>query len=431
MITAPAKDNKTKEEMSKDTTNPYESMIQRFDVAANIIGLDSETYNILKTPFRQYLVSLPVKMDDGKIKVFEGYRIVHNNSRGPSKGGIRYSMEVNLDEVKALAAWMTWKCAIADIPYGGAKGGITCDPSIMSESELERLTRAYTRAMSDVFGVDKDIPAPDVATGPREMAWIVDEFSAMKGAFTPGVVTGKPLHLGGSEGRVEATGRGVTVCALQAMKKIKMDPKKSTAAVQGFGNVGSITAKHMEDAGMKIVAISDFSGAWYNPKGIDITKAIEYRDGNHNTLRGFLDGKEISNEELLMLDVNVLAPCALENQIRRANAEEVKAQLIVEGANGPITAGADEVLQKKGIVVVPDILANGGGVTVSYFEWTQNRFGYYYPEDEINKRADFSMIRAFDNVWAVSEKYKVSLRIAAYIFALQKVAKAVKSRGIA
>jgi glutamate dehydrogenase (NAD(P)+) len=309
MITAEKKGRK--DGIAKDITNPYDSMIQRFDVAANIIGLDEDTYNILKTPSRQYLVSLPVKMDDGKVKVFEGYRIVHNSSRGPSKGGIRYSMEVNLDEVKALAAWMTWKCAIADIPYGGAKGGITCEPSNMSEGELERLTRSYTSAMSDIFGVDKDIPAPDVATGPREMAWIVDEYSKIKGAFTPGVVTGKPLHLGGSEGRVEATGRGVNVAALEAMKKIKMDPRKAIAAVQGFGNVGSITAKHMEHAGIRIVAISDHTGAWFNSKGIDIETAIEYRNANHGVLKGFVGGKEISKEELLTLDVDILAPCAL------------------------------------------------------------------------------------------------------------------------
>ena len=418
-----------KQKMSKDTTNPYESMIRRFDVAAKIMNLDEDTYNILKTPYRQYMVSLPIKMDDGKIKVFEGYRIIHNSSRGPSKGGIRYSMEVNLDEVKALAAWMTWKCAIADIPYGGAKGGITVDPSLLSEGELERLTRAYTAAMVDVFGVDKDIPAPDVATGPREMAWIVDEYSKLKGAFTPGVVTGKPLHLGGSEGRVEATGRGVTVAALEAMKKIKMDPKKAIGAVQGFGNVGSITAKHMYEHGIRIVAISDHTGAWYNPKGINIEKAIAYRNSNHGVLKGFVGGKEITNDELLTLDVDVLSPCALENQITQANADQIKAQLIVEGANGPITAGADEILSKKGIHVVPDILANGGGVTVSYFEWTQNRFGYYYPEDEINKRADRYMIRASQNIWAVAEKHKVTLRIAAYIFALEKVSIALKSRG--
>jgi len=412
-----------------ETDNPYESMMQRFQVAAKLIGLEEDIYNILKSPDRQYLVSLPVKMDNGKMQVFEGYRIVHSTSRGPSKGGIRYSMDVNLDEVKALAAWMTWKCAVADIPYGGAKGGITCDPSKMSEGELERLTRAYTLALRDVFGVDKDIPAPDVATGPREMAWIVDEYSKLKGEFTPGVVTGKPLHLGGSEGRVEATGRGVHVATLEAMKKLKMTPEKSTAAIQGFGNVGSITAKYMEEDGIKVVAIGDHTSSWYNPKGIDIKKAIAYRNENKGVLAGLNVGKEISNEELLSLDVSILAPCALENQISRKNANNVRAKLIVEGANGPITAGADEILQEKGIHVIPDILANGGGVTVSYFEWTQNRFGYYYPEDEIHKRADRSMVRAFSNVWKMSQKYKVSLRIAAYMFALEKVAKAVKSRG--
>ncbi|MFM2134936.1 MAG: hypothetical protein RL021_336 [Bacteroidota bacterium] len=412
-----------------EITNPYDSMIQRFDVAARIIGLDEETYNILKTPQRQYLVSLPVTMDNGKVQVFEGYRIIHNTGRGPSKGGIRYSMEVNLDEVKALAAWMTWKCAIADIPYGGAKGGITCDPSKMSVGEIERLTRAYTIAMADVFGVDKDIPAPDVATGPREMAWIVDEFSRLKGAFTPGVVTGKPLHLGGSEGRVEATGRGVNTAALEAMKQMNLDPTKSTAAVQGFGNVGSISALYMQDAGIKVIAISDHTGAWRNDKGIDIRAAIDYRNNNKGVLKGFTGGVPMDPDELLFLPVDVLAPCALENQIVRSNADRIQAKLIVEGANGPTSAGADEILQRKGIVVVPDILANGGGVTVSYFEWTQNRFGYYYHEEEINKRADRSMIRAFQNVWETSKKYDVSMRIAAYIFALQKVAVAVKSRG--
>ncbi|REJ84037.1 MAG: Glu/Leu/Phe/Val dehydrogenase [Bacteroidetes bacterium] len=431
MLTAEIKGKKkiTPAPQSAESTNPYESMLERFKVAAEKIGLDEETYNILKSPDRQYLVSLPVRMDDGKMKVFEGYRIIHSTGRGPSKGGIRYSMEVNLDEVKALAAWMTWKCAIADIPYGGAKGGITCDPSKMSVGELERLTRAYTVAMRDVIGVDKDIPAPDVSTGPREMAWIVDEYSKLKGEFTPGVVTGKPLDLGGSEGRVEATGRGVFVAAMEAMKKLKMNPKKSTAAIQGFGNVGSITAKYFEDAGIKVIAISDHTGAWLNPKGINIEKAIEYRNANKGTLQGFKDGKMISNEELLTLNADILAPCALENQIRRHNAANVKAKLIVEGANGPITAGADEVLQEKNIMVIPDILANGGGVTVSYFEWTQNRFGYYYPVEEIHKRADLSMTRAFNNVWKMAQKYKVSMRIAAYMFALEKVAKAVKARG--
>ncbi len=415
----------------QDTTNPFQAMIQRFDIAAKILKLEPDVYEILKTPSKLIEVSLPIKMDDGTIRVFDGYRVIHSTALGPSKGGIRYSPAVEADEVKALAAWMTWKCAIADIPYGGAKGGINCEPSKMSVGELERLTRAYTAAMSDIFGVDKDIPAPDMNTGPREMAWIVDEFSKVKGGFTPGIVTGKPLFLGGSLGRFEATGRGVCTSALEAMKHMKMNPAKCRAAVQGFGNVGSISAKHFELSGIKVVAISDHTAAFYNPKGIDIKKAMAYRDSNKGVLKGFKDGgKLITNEELLELDVELLAPCALENQITAQNASNIKAKLIVEGANGPSTAGADTILNDKGIVVIPDILANGGGVTVSYFEWVQNRTGYYYSEDEINKRADRWMKQAFSNVWSVSQKHKVSMRIAAYIFALEKVATAIRSRGV-
>lgn len=413
-----------------DSTNPFEAMIERLNEAAKIINLDEDVYQIMKSPAKQILVSLPIRMDNGSTKVFEGYRIIHSTALGPSKGGIRYSMDVNPEEIKALAAWMTFKCAVAGIPYGGAKGGITCDPRSMSKGELERLTRAYTSAMSDIFGVDKDIPAPDMNTGPQEMAWIVDEFSKISGGFTPGIVTGKPLHLGGSLGRVEATGRGVVVSAMAAMEKLGMDPFKSTAAVQGFGNVGSITAQHFVSHGVKVVAISDHTAAFYNPKGINIEKAIEFRDKHKGVLKGFKGGELISNEDLLILKVDVLAPCAMENQIRAAtNADKIKAKLIVEGANGPTTARADEILTKNGVLVIPDILANGCGVTVSYFEWVQNRTGYYYREEEINKRADNWMIKAFNNVWQTSQTYKVSMRIAAYIFALQKVEKAIKSRG--
>ncbi|MFM7078414.1 MAG: Glu/Leu/Phe/Val family dehydrogenase [Bacteroidota bacterium] len=405
-------------------------MIERLNEAARVIKLDENVYQIMKNPSRQIVVSLPIHMDDGSIKVFEGYRIIHSTALGPSKGGIRYSMDVNPEEVKALAAWMTFKCAIAGIPYGGAKGGITCDPRSMSKGELERLTRAYTASMSDIFGVDKDIPAPDMNTGPQEMAWIVDEYSKIKGGFTPGIVTGKPLFLGGSLGRVEATGRGVVVSALEAMTKLGMNPKKCTAVVQGFGNVGSITALHFQQAGVKVIGISDHTGAFYNESGIDLKKAIAHRDKNKGVLKGFKGGKAISNEQLLTLKTDVLAPCAMENQIRAAtNAEKIKAKLIVEGANGPTTARADEILNKRGITVIPDVLANGGGVTVSYFEWVQNRTGYYYREDEINKRADNWMRKAFDNVWETAQKYKVSLRIAAYIVALEKVEKAIKARG--
>lgn len=409
--------------------NPYESMLQRFDIAAKIIGLSDDTYTILKSPIKQIVVSLPVQMDNGKTIVFEGYRIIHSKLLGPSKGGIRYSPSVDLNDVKALAAWMTFKCAIADIPYGGAKGGITCDPSVMSMGERERLTRAYAAAMADVFGVDRDIPAPDVATGPMEMAWILDTYSKIKGEYLPGVVTGKPLNLGGSLGRFEATGRGVTVATLCAMQKLGMKASSSTAAVQGFGNVGSITAKHLSSNSVKVVAISDATGAYYNEKGIDIAKAISYRDSHRGLLEGFTEGTKITNQELLTLKVDVLAPCALENQITDENASDVKAKLIVEGANGPTAANADQILNDKGIIVIPDVLANGGGVTVSYFEWVQNRNGYYWPEEDVNSKADASMKKAFENVWNVAQTHKVSMRIAAYIFALDKLSRAVEYRG--
>jgi len=413
----------------KDATNPYESMLARFDVAAKIIGLDEATHNVLKVPSKIVTVNLPIYMDNGTTKIFEGYRIIHSNILGPSKGGIRYSMMVDQDEVKALAAWMTWKCAIADIPYGGAKGGITCDPHKMSVGELERLTRSYTVAMADVFGENQDIPAPDMNTGPREMAWIVDTFSKIKREYIPGVVTGKPLHLGGSLGRTEATGRGVMVAANEAMKKLKMKPGTTKAAVQGFGNVGSYAAKFFEEMGIKVVAISDITGAYYNPKGIDIKKAMDHVYTHRKHLVDLKGSERITNEELLELNVDLLAPCALENQITHHNVHRIKAKLIVEGANGPTTSDADKVLQDKDIVVIPDILANGGGVTVSYYEWVQNRNGFYWSLDEVIKRADDSMIKAFGNCWEAATKHHQSMRIGAYIFALNRVANAIKSRG--
>ncbi len=413
----------------QDTSNPYDSMLERFDVAAKIIGLSSDTYTILKSPIKQIVVSLPVQMDNGKTEVFEGYRIIHSKLLGPSKGGIRYSPHVDLNDVKALAAWMTFKCAIADIPYGGAKGGITCNPGLMSLGEKERLTRAYASAMADVFGVDKDIPAPDVATGPMEMAWILDTLSKIKGEYLPGVVTGKPINLGGSLGRVEATGRGVMVATIKAMEKLNMDPLTSTAAIQGFGNVGSITAKYLHLMGLKVVAISDAFSAFYNEAGIDINAAMQHRDKNNGLLEGFTGGSLITNEELLCLAVDVLAPCAMENQITENNALSIKAKLIVEGANGPTHSNADAILNERGIVVVPDVLANGGGVTVSYFEWVQNRSGYYWSEEDVHSKAEISMKKAFENVWQVSKNHNVSLRIAAYIVALEKLSKAIEFRG--
>ena len=412
-----------------DHLNPLESMMERFDEAAKILGLDESTYNALKSPEKAVIVSLPVTMDDGKIQVFEGFRVVHSSKLGPSKGGIRYSMGVNLDEVKALAAWMTWKCAVVGIPYGGGKGGIKCDPRNMSQGELERLTRSFTLAMRDVFGPERDIPAPDMGTNPQTMAWIMDEYSKLAGVASPAVVTGKPLVLGGSLGRVEATGRGVMVSARSAMAKLKMNPSSCTCAVQGFGNVGSISAKLLEIQGVKIVAISDISGAYYNVNGLDIEEAIAYVD-EHKSLEGYKSGDMISNEELLELDVDILVPAALEDQITEDNADRIKAKLIVEGANGPTASNADKILDAKGILVIPDILANAGGVSVSYFEWVQNRLGYFWTEERVNRRADRIMKQAFDNVYETAQKYNCSLRTAAYVVAIDKVASTSKLRGI-
>jgi glutamate dehydrogenase (NAD(P)+) len=408
--------------------NPFESMMSRFDEAARILGLDEGSYNVLKSPQKSVIVSIPVTMDNGTVQVFEGFRVVHNANLGPSKGGIRYSMDVNLDEVKALAAWMTWKCAVVGIPYGGGKGGVKCDPRKLSKGELERLTRAYTDLMVDVFGPDKDIPAPDMGTGQQEMAWIMDEYSKLVGYSSPAVVTGKPLVLGGSLGRVEATGRGVMVSTRSALSKLGISPVGCTCAVQGFGNVGSISAKLLAMQGLKVLAISDVTGGYYNPEGIDIEAAIAYRDGNSGTLEGF-KAERISNEQLLELDVTVLVPAAMENQITADNADRIKAKVIVEGANGPTVANADEILNRKGIMVVPDILANAGGVTVSYFEWVQNRLGYFWTEERVNRRADRVMKTAFEAVYAASQKHNISMRIAAYVVSIGKVAEVEKLRG--
>ncbi|WP_185731513.1 Glu/Leu/Phe/Val family dehydrogenase [Larkinella rosea] len=413
----------------KDKENPLESMMSRFDAAAQLLGVTEEMYYILKVPARQVMVGLPITMDNGSIKVFEGHRVIHSTILGPSKGGIRLDPAVTLDEVRALAAWMTWKCAVVDIPYGGAKGGIACNPREMSAGEIERLIRAYTVAMLDVFGPDRDIPAPDMGTGPREMAWLMDEYSKSRGMTINGVVTGKPLVLGGSLGRTEATGRGVTVAALSAMDKLRMNPYRSSAAVQGFGNVGSFAAELLHERGVTVMAISDVTGGYYNDRGIDISAALAYRNANKGTLEGFNGAERISNEELLALPVDVLVPAAKEDVITAENADSIQAKMIVEGANGPTSASADDIINEKGIMVVPDILANAGGVTVSYFEWVQNRIGYKWTLDRINRRADRNMKDAFDRVFETSQKYKVSMRLAAYIVAIDKVASTYKFRG--
>lgn len=422
--------------LSKQDHNPLDSMMERFNSAVKIINDDSELINIdrniidsLKYPKKVVMVHLPITMDDGSLRIFEGYRVIHSTSLGPSKGGIRFDRNVNLDEVKALAAWMTWKCAIVGIPYGGGKGGVKCDPSALSDSEKERLMRAYTASMSDVFGPDKDIPAPDVNTSAREMAWLMDEFSKIVGKETPAVVTGKPILLGGSLGREAATGRGVMVSCRAAMGKMGMVPNESTCAVQGFGNVGTNSARLIEMQGLKIVAISDHTGDYYNKSGINIEEAIKFRNGNKGTLDGFKGADRIGSGELLTLDVDVLVPAALEDVITRDNASNIKAKLIVEGANGPTSADADSILNQKGIIIVPDILANAGGVTVSYFEWIQNRLGYYWTEERVNRRADRTMKQAFDNVWATAQKYNTSMRIAAYVVAILKVCESHRLRG--
>ncbi|MDP4200697.1 MAG: Glu/Leu/Phe/Val dehydrogenase [Bacteroidota bacterium] len=405
-------------------------MMQRFDRAAEILQLEPGIYEYLKTPVKSVIVSIPIQMDDGSVQVFEGYRVIHNDILGPSKGGIRYAPDVNLDEVKALAAWMTWKCAVVDIPFGGAKGGVRCDPRTLSIQQIEKITRRYTANMLDVFGPDRDIPAPDVNTNEQIMAWILDTYSMHVKRTEPGVVTGKPIVLGGSLGRREATGRGVMHSALRAMEKLGINPKQATVAVEGFGNVGSISAELLAEQGAKIIGISDISGAYHNDAGIDIAKAIAFAESHGHMLDGFPDAERITNEQLLTLDCDVLVPAAREDRITKRNAHNIQAKLIVEGANGPTTAGADPILESKGVLVVPDILANAGGVTVSYFEWVQNRGGYHWTLEDVNSRLATAMNSAFDRVYATSLKHKVSLRLASYILAIDKVARTLRLRGI-
>lgn len=407
----------------------FEAVLARLDAAAKLMNLSDEVAQVLRNPAKQVKVALPVMMDNGKIKVFEGYRTVHSTHLGPSKGGIRYAMDVNADEVMALAAWMSFKCAVANLPYGGAKGGIKCEPREMSVGELERLSRAYAMAMKDVFGVNRDIPAPDMGTSGREMAWILDEYNKVTGEDAPGVITGKPIAIGGSLGRDAATGRGVMVNTLAALKKMGLDPKNVTAVVQGFGNVGSHAARLLAEKGIKIVGIGDHTASFYNENGIDVPAAIDYAAKNNRTLKGFKGATEIKSSELLISKCDVLVPGALQNVITVDNASLIQAKLIVEGANGPTTPEADPIINDKKIICVPDILANAGGVTVSYFEWVQNKAGYYWTEEEVNSRHDQKMEQAFEAVWNNAANYKTSMRIAAYITALQKIEQGVKLKG--
>jgi glutamate dehydrogenase/leucine dehydrogenase len=407
----------------------FEAVLARLDVAAKIMNLSEEVAQVLRNPQKQVKVSLPVMMDSGKIQVFEGYRTVHSTHLGPSKGGIRYAMDVNADEVMALAAWMSFKCAVANLPYGGAKGGIKCDPRSMSVGELERLTRAYAVSMKDIFGVNRDIPAPDMGTSGREMAWILDEFNKITGEDSPGVITGKPIAVGGSLGRDAATGRGVMVNTLAALKKMNLKPIEVTAVVQGFGNVGSHAARLLAEQGIKIVGIGDHTASFYSEGGIDVMAALEYAAKNNRVLKGFKGATEIPHDQLLISKCDILVPAALQNVITEENAPKIKAKLIVEGANGPTTPEADPILHDKKIICVPDILANSGGVTVSYFEWVQNKAGYYWSEEEVNTKHDVKMEVAFEHVWNNATTFKTGMRIAAYITALQKIEQGVKLKG--
>ncbi len=407
----------------------FEAVLARLDAAAKLMNLSSDVLNVLRNPQKEVKVSLPITMDNGSIQVFEGYRTVHSTHLGPSKGGIRYALDVNSDEVRALAAWMSFKCAVANLPYGGAKGGIKCDPRAMSVGELERLSRAYAKAMKDVFGVNRDIPAPDMGTSGREMAWMLDEYNKVVGEDSPGVITGKPIAVGGSLGRDAATGRGVMVNTLAALKKMNLNPSQVTAVVQGFGNVGSHAARLLSEKGIKIVGIGDHTASFYNEKGIDIQAALDFAAKNNRVLKGFTGATEIQPSELLISKCDVLVPAALQNVITTENASKIQAKLIVEGANGPTAPEADQVLNDKNIICIPDILANSGGVTVSYFEWVQNKAGYYWTEDEVNTKHDLKMEIAFEAIWKNAAKYKSSMRLAAYITALEKIELGVKLKG--
>jgi len=412
-----------------DSASPFEEMMSRFDLAAQKLGLDPGLYKVLREPVRETKVSIPVTMDDGRIEVFIGYRVLHNIARGPGKGGIRYDKNVTLDEVRALAAWMTWKCAVVNIPFGGAKGGVICDPASLSRGELERITRRYTAELMDQFGPEKDVPAPDMGTNPQTMAWVMDTYSMHARHTVTSVVTGKPLSLGGSRGRVEATGRGLMLICREAAPLKGFQLAGSRIAVQGFGNVGSIAARMCHEAGAKIVAVSDIGGGITNPAGIDMAKLLAHYE-KARSFDGFPGVEKISNADLLELDCDILIPAANENQIRGKNAPNIKAKIIVEGANGPTTQKADEALRKKDILVVPDILANAGGVTVSYFEWVQDRAGFFWREQEVNERLEDIMVQSFKDVAEMAKKYGVTFRIAAYMLGISRVAHDTMVRGL-
>jgi glutamate dehydrogenase (NAD(P)+) len=407
----------------------FSAMLEEFDEAAHLVALDPGIWEILTHPKRQVTVSCPVQMDNGKIKVFTGYRVQYNITLGPAKGGIRYHPGVTLDEVTTLAAWMTWKCAVAGIPFGGGKGGIICDPTKMSPREIEALTRRYIAEINDLIGPDKDIPAPDVNTNEQTMAWVMDTYSMHVGTTVTSVVTGKPVEMGGSLGRREATGRGVMIVTREAVRHLDREIIGATVAVQGFGNVGSVSASLLQRIGAKVVGITDWKGGVYNPDGLDVAKLIEWTAA-HGTVAGFPQADPLAGDQLFNLDVDILIPAALENQITKDNAPSIKAKIVVEGANGPTTPEANRQLHDRGVLVVPDILANAGGVTASYFEWVQDRQGYFWRESEVNDRLEMKMVEAFNRVLHTATKHRCDLRTAAYVVAISRVASVTKLRGM-
>jgi glutamate dehydrogenase (NAD(P)+) len=407
----------------------FDAMLQEFSAAAHLIGLDEGLWKVLTHPKRQIIVSCPVKMDNGVVEVFTGYRVQYNIALGPAKGGIRYHPAVTLDEVKALAAWMTWKCAVAGVPFGGGKGGVVCDPTKMSQRELEHLTRRYVAEIVDAIGPEKDVPAPDVNTNEQVMAWVMDTYSMHVGVATTAVVTGKPVEMGGSLGRREATGRGVMITTREAARHLGLDIKRATVAVQGFGNVGSVSAQLISRLGAKIVAVTDWKGGVYNASGLDV-EALTAWTKEHKTVAGFPRADALSGDKIFEMDVDILVPAALENQITIENAPKIKARIIAEGANGPTTPEAHKHLHERGVFVIPDILANAGGVTTSYFEWVQDRYGYFWEEDEVNTRLERKMHEAFHHVLDTSIKYTCDMRTAAYVVAIERVSSVTKLRGM-
>jgi glutamate dehydrogenase (NAD(P)+) len=415
--------------MAQETLNPYETALSQFDLAAEKIGLDDGMREVLRNPKRQLIVSVPTLMDDGSIKVFPGYRVQHNIARGPAKGGIRFHPKVTLDEVKALASWMTWKCATVNIPYGGAKGGVSCDPKKMSRGELERMTRRYASEISILIGPDRDIPAPDVYTDSQTMAWIMDTYSMTIGHSALGVVTGKPVELGGSVGRHEATARGALFCVREACQAVKRPLRGASVAVQGYGNAGAIAARLLHADGARLVAATDSRGGVYSSRGLDPVRLAEHKRET-GSLVGFKGAERITNEELLETKCDILVPAALENQITQKNANRVRARIVAEAANGPTTTLADKVLHDRGVFLIPDILCNAGGVTVSYFEWSQDLQGFFWDESEVNRQLEKFMVRAFREVHELAKQRKVDLRTAAYMLAIGRVAQATRVRGL-